>query len=153
MCIRDRGAVFVFENQNGDWQLEQKIEAPAGLDQARFGAGMVFSKGRMVVSAPFADDIQGRIFALDFNESVSVYEDESNNILSLYPNPTNDHLVLELDGQKVREVEILDVLGSKVTSYNYTGKPIDVSELNSGNYVVKITLDDASIVQGRFSKL
>ena len=143
----------MFENQNGDWQLEQKIEAPAGLDQARLGSGLVLSEGQMVVSAPFADDNQGRIFTLDFNESVSVYEDASKNILSLYPNPTNDHLVLELDGQKVREVEILDVLGSKVSSYNYTGKLIEVSQLKGGNYVVKITLEDASIEQGRFSKL
>lgn len=71
--------------------------------------------------------------------SLSVAKNDING-LSIYPNPvTNGNLYITTADNGVKSVEIFDVLGKKVLGTTVTEEAVNVSALNSGVYVVKIT--------------
>ncbi len=62
--------------------------------------------------------------------------------LTVFPNPLTNSFTLQIDGQKLENTQILifNVIGKKVfEKSNLISKTIDVSELNSGIYILKIT--------------
>jgi len=60
--------------------------------------------------------------------------------LQVYPNPvTNGNLFITSDSNDTKNVAIYDVLGKKVVNTTVNDQPINVSALNSGVYIVKIT--------------
>ncbi len=60
--------------------------------------------------------------------------------LSVYPNPvTNGNLFITSDSGATKAVAIFDVLGKQVVKANVTNGPVNVSNLNGGVYIVKIT--------------
>jgi hypothetical protein len=62
------------------------------------------------------------------------------NGLSVYPNPvTNGNLYITSDSNEIKNVIIYDILGKKVVNTNVTDQAVNVSPLNSGVYIVKIT--------------
>jgi hypothetical protein len=50
-----RGAVFVFEEQDGEWRLVEHLTAFDGDDLDFFGAGLAFDGDALVAGAPFAN--------------------------------------------------------------------------------------------------
>ena len=65
--------------------------------------------------------------------------------LKYYPNPANDILTLE-NTENISSVSIHNLLGQQVASINpnATVVKLDVSKLNSGTYIVKITFEEKS---------
>jgi hypothetical protein len=63
--------------------------------------------------------------------------------LVVYPNPTNENIVLNLDNNNVNYlVKILDVIGNTVLEKTVTPfSPIDISELKAGVYIAKVQLN------------
>ena len=62
--------------------------------------------------------------------------------LSVYPNPvTNGNLFITSNSSDVKSVVIYDVLGKVVAKATVTNQPMNVSNLNGGVYIVKITED------------
>lgn len=60
--------------------------------------------------------------------------------LSVYPNPvTNGNLFITSNSNEAKLVSIYDVLGKQVVKTTVTNQPLNVSNLNSGVYIVKIT--------------
>ena len=60
--------------------------------------------------------------------------------LSVYPNPVvNGNLFITSDSGATKLVIIYDVLGKQVVKANVTSQPVNVSNLNGGVYIVKIT--------------
>ena len=60
--------------------------------------------------------------------------------LKVYPNPvTNGNLFITSDSNETKSVAVYDVLGKQVLRTVVTNQPINVSSLNSGVYIVKIT--------------
>ena len=64
---------------------------------------------------------------------------------SLYPNPTNTGFVniTTTSSEKVN-VNVFDILGKKVISQTLNNNTLNVSDLNSGVYIVKLTQNGAS---------
>lgn len=59
--------------------------------------------------------------------------------LSIYPNPaTGSKIFITSDKNQPKEVEIYNVLGKMILSARLIGKELDVTELTSGIYIVKI---------------
>ena len=56
----------------------------------------------------------------------------------LYPNPAREWVSLNLEGSKVKDVFIYDLLGQEHPIKERTGKQINISHLPSGLYMVKI---------------
>ena len=67
-------------------------------------------------------------------------------IISVYPNPTQDVMYVGANnGLSVQRVEVFNVAGQKVMSS--TESVINVSELGSGMYIVRVTTDDRIVVR------
>lgn len=67
--------------------------------------------------------------------------------LTLYPNPVADQLYISSDNQKVENIMIYSLSGAVVKNISSEVESIDVSNLTTGNYLVKVTTD-----QGSFTK-
>lgn len=70
-------------------------------------------------------------------------------VLSLHPNPVDDHLVVECS-QPVHRCEILSVSGALVDSLdeiNESSVEIGVYNLSSGLYLIRVTTDSCSVLE------
>ncbi|MEL1253959.1 T9SS type A sorting domain-containing protein [Flavobacterium sp. DGU38] len=61
--------------------------------------------------------------------------------LALYPNPVSDQLFISSEDQKVKNVMIYSLTGAVVKNISNEVESVDVGDLASGNYVVKVTTD------------
>ncbi len=68
-------------------------------------------------------------------------DEQENNIsgLNIYPNPANDFLHIITSANGVKTVTIYDVVGKQVLNTTTANEVINVSSLNAGIYMVKIT--------------
>ncbi len=58
--------------------------------------------------------------------------------LSLYPNPANDYLSIDGDNSGITEVKIYTANGDFKGIYSLTNLSLDISDLNSGLYIIEI---------------
>ena len=65
--------------------------------------------------------------------------------MSLYPNPTEvGYVTIQTPVSGLKEVEVFDVIGKTVISTSLISDTMDVSELNPGIYMVRVTIDNQS---------
>ncbi|EIA09287.1 T9SS type A sorting domain-containing protein [Flavobacterium frigoris] len=65
--------------------------------------------------------------------------------LNLYPNPvSNGKVYISTKNDSEKEIIIFDLLGKKVLQTLITSKELNISNLNSGVYIIKITEANAS---------
>ena len=82
--------------------------------------------------------------------SLSIKSFDSNEtLLSLYPNPVQNKLDIEVGG-KLKLVEVYNILGKKVLSSNQL--TVNVSALNSGVYFLKVQIQNGAIATKKFIK-
>lgn len=68
--------------------------------------------------------------------------------IKVYPNPANDVLNFETaDGITLDKVEVFDTIGKRVLSTTVVNSSIDISQLNSGIYFVKIYSGDQQLTK------
>ena len=78
----------------------------------------------------------------DFTLSLNELETVS---FSIYPNPTNTGFInITSNNAQAITVAVYDILGKQVKNETITNNRLDVSNLVSGVYIVKLTQDDAS---------
>ncbi|NRD19153.1 T9SS type A sorting domain-containing protein [Winogradskyella eckloniae] len=83
----------------------------------------------------YASDIAAPLSVNNFNA----------NTFSLYPNPTNTGSVsISSTNNEVIAVQVFDILGKEVKNQTLTNNTLNVSNLISGVYIVKITQNNAS---------
>ena len=64
--------------------------------------------------------------------------------ISVHPNPTKGMLYLDASGAKIQEVRVFDLAGSLlIHNIDAAIRKIDLSQLNSGLYIIRITQDNA----------
>ncbi|NQX98885.1 MAG: T9SS type A sorting domain-containing protein, partial [Flavobacteriales bacterium] len=72
--------------------------------------------------------------------------------ISIYPNPVQNQLFIELDNQEITEITIIDYSGRIVkTITNNNAKNIDVSGLTQGIYILKVSTKNG-VLTNRFIK-
>jgi len=84
----------------------------------------------------------------------SINENGSNIELTIYPNPTTDFIrIINMENINLYNcwIEIFDVSGKRVLLQKY-GDIIDVSALNAGYYMLKVTSSNVNINTSRFVK-
>ncbi|MDR7208489.1 T9SS type A sorting domain-containing protein [Flavobacterium piscis] len=64
--------------------------------------------------------------------------------LTVYPNPVSEQLYISSDNQKVKSVTIYNLSGSVVKNISNEVESIDVSDLATGNYLVRVTTDQGT---------
>ena len=68
--------------------------------------------------------------------------------VSIYPNPTDSGFVtINSTTNGTLDVQVFDLLGKQVKNETLTNNTLDVSNLNTGMYIVKITQNNASITK------
>ncbi|MGQ7945416.1 pectate lyase family protein [Flavobacterium sp. WC2509] len=67
--------------------------------------------------------------------------------LTLYPNPVTDQLYFSNTDQRIENVTIYNLLGSIVKTTSNVSESVDVSNLKTGSYLVKVTTDQGSTTQ------
>lgn len=69
---------------------------------------------------------------------------------SVYPNPTNGIVTIEFN-EEIESVKVFGLLGNVLKSYTNTNT-IDLSDLNSGNYIVSIVSANGNVVTKKIVK-
>ena len=72
--------------------------------------------------------------------------------LSISPNPVKNSFFINSDAN-IKEILIYDFLGKKINNYQVLNSSIDVSDLKSGIYIVKLITIEDSILNSKFLKL
>ncbi len=93
-----------------------------------------FASGNIVISG-------GQGFHLAKESSDLGINDQDNTNFSMYPNPTKTSVTITSKNEAITQIEIFNVLGQRVyseNSSNNTSTTLDVSNLNSGMYMVQI---------------
>lgn len=130
----------IFERVNGNWQYVGVDEPVYAMDS--YGNDVTFAVGEngyVVVNK----DLGG----LSIEEN-----DEQINLLELFPNPANMQIEWNCNDCSALRIEILDLHGKCVKKVaNYGQNSIDVSDLNSGMYIISIQTETGSINE-RFLK-
>lgn len=85
-------------------------------------------------SALLVDDVK-----ITTSETLEVSNDADEVRITIYPNPANDILTLE-SKNAIRSIDIYDATGRLLKKSN--NKIINTSDLNSGNYLVKILFEN-----------
>ena len=105
------------------------------------------------VVAVYENDMTSVGVAKQVAAAESIHNITENNI-SIYPNPANDRLYIEAEGE-INDVVIYDVYGRvqnlRISESQNLRISINVSELNAGIYFVKINTNQGEIVK-RFIK-
>ncbi len=78
-----------------------------------------------------------RIYTCLEPSSAILLENEENNV-SLYPNPTQSELTVDMGRLAPKKLSILDITGKTVITWNENTNKIDVSELVNGVYFLQI---------------
>jgi hypothetical protein len=101
------------------------------------GIGSEFN-GTYQVFPRYISDIAGTLSVTDFNA----------NGFSVYPNPTSTGFVNVVGTiDDTISVSVYDILGKQVINETLTNNRINVSALNTGIYIVKISQNDASVTK------
>ncbi len=72
------------------------------------------------------------------------------NTVSIFPNPVQNTLTISSE-QNITKVEIYNMLGQNIASPK-EGNEINVSDLNTGIYIARITFDNGAVANERFIK-
>ena len=81
----------------------------------------------------------------DFTLSVNSF---SNTAFSMYPNPnTTGLLYITATGSDIVKADVYDILGKRVLSEVVNNGTLNVTNLNAGLYIVKLTQGSASVTQ------
>ncbi len=91
--------------------------------------------------------------AYEFGSSLSIADAEGNiTEVKLYPNPASNIINIISNQVNIKSVGIYDVLGKQVLATT-NKKDINVSDLRSGMYIVKIEFENNTSASKRFIKL
>lgn len=74
-----------------------------------------------------------------FNQTASIKKTSTNAILSVYPNPSNDFLQVDLNGGTEATIKITDVLGNLVYEEKMlASKKVNIADFKNGVYMVTV---------------
>ncbi|WP_339888194.1 T9SS type A sorting domain-containing protein [uncultured Flavobacterium sp.] len=91
---------------------------------------------------------QNRILRLNNSGSLTNDLFNSSNEISLFPNPTNHLLNIDVpDNFEIKSINIINQIGQTVINQNENYKTIDVSTLSNGIYFIKINGENGTITK------
>ena len=83
-----------------------------------------------------------------FNETLSTTNHTLTNDFAIYPNPTSTGSVsITSTNSEAISVNVFDILGKQVLNANISNNTLDVSSLNAGVYLVKLTQNNATVTK------
>lgn len=112
----------------------------------------------------FGEDINGELYVSSLGgnifkvtDSLLSIDENNQNSISIYPNPANTILNIDFPGGSINEstiIEVYDIQGKLVKSVakdnNDTFTSINISDLKSGFYILKIKSEDGKKITQKF---
>ena len=92
------------------------------------------------------DAINNADLGITLDPALSVVENQTAASVNVYPNPSRDHVNLQLDGfDGTVQIEVYDMLGNIAFQMNTSNKMelINLAELSAGNYMIRVYNDAA----------
>ncbi|GAB4158756.1 MAG: hypothetical protein Tsb0033_12300 [Winogradskyella sp.] len=118
-----------------------------GTDEADPGIGITqFALRQSDSSLNEGILIDNLVISQTFNETLSTNTNSFNlDQVSIYPNPTNTgRVTISSSNNDAMNVQVFDVLGKQVKNETLTNNTLNVSDLNTGVYILKITQNNAT---------
>jgi len=155
-----RDAWLIKLDPSGNKLWDQSIGGSSYDDMYRLVAtndgGIVFLGSS---ESPVSGDIEEAgngdrdFWIVKYNAILDVQSFEQNNDLLLSPNPVENYLSIDTQFAGQIDFSIYSILGAQLKSGNFfAGLPIDVEDLESGIYLISLTLDGKKFTN-RFIKL
>jgi len=95
-------------------------------------------------------------YLIEYDISLSVKDSELKNNVSIYPNPFNDIITIENNSSTaISKINIINVLSQKVKTISQdqlTNGEINVSDLNSGMYILNVHFENGDVVSQKIVK-
>ncbi|MBL7933976.1 MAG: T9SS type A sorting domain-containing protein [Bacteroidia bacterium] len=131
-----------------------------GATSYQWAASTMFVQGPVAVVYPTSNivytvtgtDINGCQNNVTYALTVNVCEGLKENTLmaglSVYPNPTNSEVNVELNNASVKSIQVLDLTGRVISTVNSDSQvtKVNMSNLANGVYYVRISTDNATSV-------
>ncbi|MEO0038370.1 MAG: hypothetical protein RIQ59_1581 [Bacteroidota bacterium] len=120
-----------FDNANNDGYVSFKIKTKSNLvvgNTFSNSANIYFDYNFPIVTNNYTTTIQN---------SLGIKENDFINNISVYPNPVKDILNFKTE-HNISKVEVYDIAGRILSSNSISENKINLSELKTGNYILKI---------------
>ena len=148
--LNNIGEVYTIEmpliNSTGidDVQITAQIDVPANalLGPTRMRVAKIFGDPNILPCASGSNWGQAEDYTINVSEALSVNNIERFAGFSYFPNPSANVLNLSANNT-IESIAIFNLLGQEVhsTTINETSSSINVSNLATGNYIMKVTID------------
>lgn len=117
---------------------------------ATFPSGTMTSGGNNVAATAGTYDVTFNRVSGQFAFSPTLGVDDivkSNASLKVYPNPTQNYWVIELEDNSIKDIKIIDLSGKVVLSQKGSSEKIEINaqQLLSGIYIANIDTDKGVI--------
>lgn len=129
-------------NGQGNFGVQQIISSEMESSTSTYTGDLDGDGDKDVLSSSWYD---GKIAWYENLSPLSI-DKHSNEVFSIYPNPTSDILNISLLNQSIKEVKIINLQGINVKEI-ITNNQIDVSDLTTGMYFVKIESEENSVIK------
>jgi hypothetical protein len=137
----DKFPLACFKNSLPWSWMEHRIygNGPSGQDD-RFGSAIAIDNQSVVIGAP--KEGNGKVYFA--NEDVLEINNFQQSTTSVYPNPVNNVLNINSDFNNITNTEIYSITGKLLLSVGNNPKEINLENIESGMYFVKITTPDGN---------
>lgn len=151
-CLEGSGKVgfkndFIMKNTIGEnagiFRIDFSPNATSGIGTAKILVKSIKTGYSDTISA------EAKVWAVSVKENAV----KQNKEFSFYPNPAKDELVLKYNSKENFQVEIFNILGSKVKTFSLYGgqTTVNIQDLESGIYFLRFK-DDGKTISKTFTK-
>lgn len=141
--------VFGSSEEDGHWiRIDlplEVIEAVSNEDQMQVIISAPGFTGGVMTFHDASDPERAPVLNLNYGEAQEpdgIFEANYGKELPVYPIPTTGTLTIDVDSRQLVDVEVFNIMGKLVLSPETTQNTIDITELPSGPYVLRITTDE-----------
>lgn len=79
--------------------------------------------------------------------TLSLSKQDNQKLLTVYPNPTNGIVNLEVN-KRINRIEVVNIVGKTVMKIEaFEGNKINIEHLNSGLYIINFFIDNKTIIK------
>jgi hypothetical protein len=149
-----RTPTAVYRKMNGTWTYQEMIygEGPSNRDDA-FGSRIAISDDIVVIGAP-AEYLPSADGGKAYTFDVALGIDQSIlNKMTVYPNPTTDKIYLSQNSDDITLIDVYQYDGKLVKSIKSNFDSMSLSELQSGIYLLKLTMNNGSSATRKIVKI
>lgn len=156
---KNAGAVYVYNQKGNAWEMSKKITKENANSHNLFGASVSVFDGNFVCSSHLEELDENSIdhgvaYYYNDNSTTSLEIESDPNMISVFPNPTDDFVNISLPSNlNIEKISLFDVTGKEISmintnSFNLHNNlkefTVDLKELPNSTYLIIINDKDRS---------